>query len=179
MKSYNEALAHYELGGQEAYDRIISGHRRGVRNRQPMVNGEELSEDETYRGGDIYGKGSFFMHSLRYVIGDEVFLTTLKKLATDTAYTYDHFVTSEDVEKLFSQMAGKDLAPFFHFMLRTTSVLDLEVKEVGFQSYQIRCKNHFMDLPIDVATDKQTERMILTAEGLKIKSAKPPPLYIV
>jgi aminopeptidase N len=172
--TYAEALAHYELGGQEAYDRIISGHRRGVRNRQPIVNGEELSEDETYKGGDVYGKGSFFMHSLRYVIGDEVFLTTLKKLATDSAYTYDHFVTSEDVEKLFSKMTGKDLAPFFHFMLRTTSVLDLEVKEVGFQLYQIRCKNHFMDLPIDVATDKQTERMILTAEGLKINSAKPP-----
>ena len=28
-------------------------------------------------------KGSFFMHSLRYVIGDELFFPTLKKLATD------------------------------------------------------------------------------------------------
>jgi len=34
-----------------------------------MVGGEELSEDEAYAGRDIYAKGSFFMHSLRYITG--------------------------------------------------------------------------------------------------------------
>ena len=64
-----------------------------------MVPGDEATVEEVYSGGNIYGKGSFFMHSLRYLIGDDIFFPTLKKLATDTAYTYDHFVTSMDVEK--------------------------------------------------------------------------------
>ena len=69
-----------------------------------MVGGDELSEDETYAGTDIYAKGSFFMHSLRYVIGDDLFFPTLKKLATDPKYTYDNFVTTDDVEKLFRSL---------------------------------------------------------------------------
>lgn len=174
IATYAEALAHYELGGQEAYDKIISGHRRGVKNRQAMVNGEELSEEETYSGGDIYGKGSFFMHSLRYVIGDEIFLKTLYRLATDTNYTYDHFVTSQDVEQLFSRETGKDLKPFFDFYLRTTKVLEFEVKETAFHTYTVTLKNHFMDLPLDLRTERGTTRLTLTREGIMITSAVPP-----
>jgi len=172
--TYAEALVHFELGGQEAYDKIIAGHRRGVKNRQPMVIAEGLSEDETYAGGDIYGKGSFFMHSLRHLIGDELFFKGLMQLATDTAYTYDHFVTSDDVEQLFSKVAGRSLKPFFDFYLRTTNMLDIQVKETGFHSYQISLKNHFMDLPIEIMTDKGRQQTLLGKENIKIESSQPP-----
>ena len=61
--------------------------------------------------GDIYTKGAFFMHTLRYVLGDELFFPTLKKLATDPQYTYSNFITTDDVEQLFSKAAGKNLKP--------------------------------------------------------------------
>jgi len=129
--TYAEALAMLEIGGQPAYDEIIAGHRRNSKNRKAIVPaGDEITEEEVYAGGDIYGKGSFFMHSLRYFIGDEIFFPTLKKLSTDPQSTYDNFVTTMDVEKLFSNAAGKDLKPFFDFFLRTTNVLDITVKEV-------------------------------------------------
>ena len=146
--TYAEALAHFELGGQEAYDRIISGHRRSIKYKKPMVGGEELSEDETYAFTDIYTKGSFFMHSLRFLIGDAIFFPTLKKLATDSAYTYYNFVTTRDVEQLFSGAAQQDLRPFFDFYMRTTEVLDFSVKETGYQQYLIRLNNFFMPLPL-------------------------------
>ena len=139
-----------------------------------MVMEEGHSEDETYSGGDIYGKGSFFMHSLRRLIGDEAFFKGLMRLATDSAYTYDHFVGSDDVEKLFSGVSGKVLKPFFDFYLRTTDVLDIQVKETGFHKYQVSLKNHFMDLPVDVLTDKGLSRMILGKEGITIESGQPP-----
>jgi aminopeptidase N len=74
--------------------------------------------DETYAKNDIYVKGSFFMHSLRYVLGDAIFFPALKKLATDPATTYDNFVTSTDVEQLFSKAAGYSLKPFFDFYFK-------------------------------------------------------------
>ena len=136
--TYAEALAMLEIGGEAAYDEIIAGHRKNARNRMPIVPAvNEATEEDVYSGGDIYGKGSFFMHSLRYVIGDEVFFPTLKRLSTESQYTYDNFVTTNDVEKLFSTAAGKDLKPFFDFYLRTTNVLEVNIKEVGFQKYQI------------------------------------------
>ncbi|MDP5139676.1 MAG: M1 family peptidase, partial [Spirosomaceae bacterium] len=99
IATYSEALAMLELGGEAAYNDMIGRHRRGVKNRQPMVLGHAATEQEVYSGGDIYLKGSFFMHSLRSLIGDEVFFSTLKKLATAPEYTYDNFVSSGDVEK--------------------------------------------------------------------------------
>ena len=174
IATYAEALAYYELGGQDAYDNIISRHRRGVKNRQAMVNGEELSEDETYVGGDIYGKGSFFMHSLRFLIGDDAFFKALYRLATDSNTTYYHFVISDDVEKLFSAAAGKNLKPFFNFYLKTTQVLDFQVKETGFHSYTIKLNNYFMDLPVEIITDKGLQRITIGQQGMVITSTIPP-----
>ena len=173
--TYAEALAMYEIGGQPAYDEIIAGHRRNARNRKAIVPaGDEITEEEVYSGGDIYGKGSFFMHSLRYLIGDEVFFPTLKKLSTDPQTTYDNFVTTMDVEKLFSTAAGKDLKPFFDFFLRTTNVLDITVKEVGFQKYQIKQNNFFMPLPFEITANGQTTRTTIPSEGIMVNAATPP-----
>lgn len=174
IATYAEALMHYELGGQEAYDKIINRHKRSIRFKKPMVGGEELSEDETYAGTDIYAKGSFFMHSLRYVIGDDLFFPTLKKLATDPAYTYDNFVTTDDVEKLFSKESKQDLKPFFDFYIRTTDVLEISIKETGYQKYLIKVNNYFMPLPFEITTSSGTSRTMINKEGLTVNSNIPP-----
>jgi aminopeptidase N len=177
IATYAEALAMLELGGEAAYDEIIAGHRRGSKNAHAVVPaGEGISEKEVYSGGDIYTKGSFFMHSLRYLIGDEIFFPTLKKLATDPQYTYDNFVTTQDVEKLFSTASGKDLKPFFDFYLRTTDVLDLDAKEIGFQKYQLKINNFFMPIPMEITTNGKTNRMVIPKEGITVSSATPPQL---
>ena len=168
--TYAEALAMYELGGQEEYNKIIAAHKRGIRYRKPLVGGEELSEDETYAGNDIYTKGSFFMHSLRYVIGDDVFFKTLKQLATDEAYTYDNTVTTSDVEQLFSKAAGYSLKPFFDFHLRTTALMEISIKETSYQQYQIKPLNYFMDLPYEVTINGKPVRMMIGKEGITVKS---------
>lgn len=174
IATYAEALAMLEIGGESAYNTMINGHRRGVKNRKAMVLAEEITEEEVYSGGDIYGKGSFFMHSLRYVIGDEIFFPTLKKLATDPAYTYDNFVTTDDVENLFSKASAQNLKPFFDFYLRTTDVLDINIKEIGFQKYQITVKNLFMPLPFDIVINGKSDKIIIPAEGLVVNSSFAP-----
>ena len=177
IATYAEALAMLELGGEAAYDEIIAGHRRGSKNAHAVVPaGEGISEKEVYSGGDIYTKGSFFMHSLRYLIGDDVFFPTLKKLATDPQYTYDNFVTTQDVEKLFSTATGKDLKPFFDFYLRTTDILDINVKEIGFQKYQLKINNFFMPMPIEITANGKTNRMVIPKEGITVSSTTPPQL---
>lgn len=172
--TYAEALAHYDLGGQEAYDKIIAAWKRGIKYKKPMVGGEELSEDETYAGNDIYTKGAFFMHSLRYVIGDDIFFPTIKKLSTDPQYTYDSFVTSKDVEALFSGAVGYSLKPFFDFYLRTTKTFEFNMKETGYQTYHIKPLNYVMDLPLDIMINGKTEKYTLTNNGLTVVSSTPP-----
>jgi aminopeptidase N len=178
IATYAEALIHYDLGGQAAYDQIINGHKRSIKGKKPMVGGDELSEDETYAGNDIYTKGSFFMHSLRYLIGDEIFFPTLKKLATDPRYTYDNFVTTDDVEKLFSNESKQNLKPFFDFYTRTTDVIEVVIKETGYQKYLIQVKNYFMPLPYEITTSAGTTRTVIGKEGITVESALPPQVDI-
>jgi len=172
--TYAEGLAHYDLGGQEAYNKIVAGWKRSIKYKKPMVGGEELSEDETYAGNDIYTKGAFFMHSLRFVLGDQVFFPTIKKLSTDPQYTYDNFVTSKDVEELFSNAAGYSIKPFFDFYLRTTKTIEINVKELGYNKYLIKPNNYIMDLPLEIVINGKTEKITLTKDGVTVNSSHPP-----
>ena len=103
-----------------------------------------------------------------------IFFPTLKKLATDPAYTYDNFVTTTDVEQLFSKASDKNLKPFFNFYLRTTEVLDINIKETGYQKYLVKINNYFMDLPMEVTIDGKTQKMSIGKDGLSIMSNTPP-----
>ncbi|MGB4845946.1 MAG: M1 family metallopeptidase [Ferruginibacter sp.] len=171
--TYSEALAFREFGGEQAYDSLITRFKMSIANKKPLVQGEEINSADTYTG-DVYTKGAFFMHSLRYVIGDAVFFPTLKKLATDSIYTYYNFVTTDDVEKLFSKESGKDLKPFFDFYLRTTQKLDIVVKQTGFHKYSVQIKNIPMPLPVDVLADGITTQQMISSKGIQVSSSVPP-----
>jgi hypothetical protein len=98
----------------------------------------------------------------------------LKKLATDPQYTYDNFVTSNDVEALFSNATGKSLKSFFDFYLKTTQTIDFTVKETGYQQYQVKIANHFMDLPVEILLDNELKRIVIPQQGIVLRSKMPP-----
>ncbi|MEJ7736423.1 MAG: M1 family metallopeptidase [Chitinophagaceae bacterium] len=169
ITTYAEALFCLEANGERGYDSMMVVLKRRIKNEKPVVQGEEMNSDEAYIG-DIYPKGAFFMHTLRYVLGDSLFFTTLKKLATDPKYTYSNFVTTDDVEKLFSTEAGKNLKPLFDFYLRTNKKLEIVIKQTGYHQYNVRSTNLPMPLDIDVLTNTGIQRISLTEQGSKIIS---------
>lgn len=175
IATYAEALAYRELAGEEAYHEVMSGHKSRVKNAKPLVQGDAVNSVDTYTG-DLYFKGSCFMHALRYVTGDAIFFPTLYTLATDSAYTYNNTVTSSEVEELFSKAAGKNLQPLFDFYLRKTEVLQFSIKNTKYQTYRLQLLNLDMPLPVEVTTDKGTQQLLLTREGITVQSSIPPTL---
>ncbi|MBL7703585.1 MAG: M1 family metallopeptidase [Ferruginibacter sp.] len=170
---YSEALWCREANGERGYDSMMVMIKKGIRNEKPVVQGEEMNSGDAYIG-DIYTKGAFFMHTLRYVLGDELFFPALKKLATAPQYTYSNFVVTDDVEQLFSKASGKNLKPLFDFYLRTTKKLEITVQQNGFNEYRIKSTNLPMPLPIDVLTDEGTKQVMLEDKWVKISSSFPP-----
>ncbi len=171
--TYAEALCFRELTGERGYDSMALEFRQDIEGRKPLVQGDGISSSETYTG-DIYSKGAFFMHTLRYVLGDSIFFLTLKKLATDPAYTYDNFVTSDDVEQLFSKAFGKDLKPLFDFYLRTTKRLEFMMVQVKSDTYYIQAVNTPMKLPVEITTSNGIQREVLTNKSIKVVSTSLP-----
>ena len=174
IATYAESLCMLEIGGQRAYDSIIDGNKRRISNKTPVVQADEGISEKTTYSRDIYFKGSFFMHSLRYLIGDSIFFPTLKKLATDPNYTYDHFVTTHDVEALFSGASKQNLKPVFDFYLRTTQVLNIQITETDLHKYKIKVQNYFMPLPFEISTPQGVQKIWIGKEGLVIHSDLPP-----
>jgi len=173
ITTYSEALFCREAAGERGYDSMMVMFKKANRNVKPLVQGDAVNSADTYTG-DIYTKGAFFMHTLRYVLGDEVFFKTLKQLATDPQYTYDNFVNTDDVEQLFSKQSGKNLKPLFDFYLRTTSKLEINIMQTGFQEYTINLPNLPMTLPLDILTDEGIQHVALKEKFFVIKSQTAP-----
>ncbi len=170
IATYAEALFCREASGERGYDSMMVVLKTRIKNKRPVVQGDELDIRNAYYGSDMYTKGAFFMHTLRYVLGDALFFPTLKKLATDPKYTYDNFVTTDDVEKLFSSESGKDLKPLFDFYLRTTKNLEIVIKQTGFHEYSVRSTNLPMPLDIEILTNTGIQKITLSDKGEKIIS---------
>lgn len=170
--SFGDALARRELEGEEAYMKYMRNAAMHFSGR-PVIYADTADSDLAYRG-DIYGKGAYFMHSLRYLLGDSIFFPTLKKLATDPAYTYDNTVSTNDVEQLFSKASGRNLRSFFDFYLRTTNKFEVRVKQTAVDKYRISLLNFDTPLPMEITTDKGTTRMMVEKKEFEVQSTVPP-----
>ncbi len=173
ITTYAETLAFRELAGEKAYDSMVLAFKMNIKNLKPLVQGEEVNSGDNYNG-DIYFKGAYFMHTLRYVLADSIFFPTLKKLTTDPNYTYDNFVTTDDVEQLFSKESGKNLKPLFDFYLRTTDRIEINCKQTRNHEYKIHSTNTPMPIPLEIMTDAGLIKIVLDKSPVSIKSKTTP-----
>lgn len=171
--SFGDALYVLDKEGEAAYIDYFKKNAYGIANEKPIVQGKDIDEETAYIG-DIYSKGSFFMHTLRYVIGDNIFFPALKKLATAPQYTYDNLVNTDDVEQLFSNAYGKSLKPLFDFYLRTTKKLEVHVTARQGNKYEIQLDNFQGSLPLDIVTDKGKQKIMTGETGTEISSTTMP-----
>jgi aminopeptidase N len=66
-----------------------------------------------FNGGLSYNKGSWVLHMLRHVVGDETFFDILHAYYADPDYQYGT-ATTEDFQSVCESVSGMDLSDFFH-----------------------------------------------------------------
>ena len=66
------------------------------------------------------------------------------------------------------------MKPLFNLYLRTTDKLDVHVKQLPGNKYLVQLQNIDIPLPVDIATDAGTKRVMLDSKGLKIDSKNMP-----
>jgi len=170
--SFGDALYVRDMEGEDAYINFFK-QRAFFENKKPIVQGKDLDEESAYIG-DIYSKGSFFMHTLRFVIGDSIFFPTLKQFVTSANFTYDNFVTTGDVEQFFSKNSGIDLQPLFNLFLRTTNRLEIHVQRAPKDTFEIKLDNLEMTIPLQITTDKGTQTIMVGKKPISVASTSLP-----
>src|SRR5205823_2016633 len=119
---------------------------------------------------DIYFKGSWVLHTLRWELGDEKFFQCLRRfcyLTSESEKVTDgsqvRLVDTEDFVKLCSKIAGSDLAWFFEVYLRQPKLpkLEQEVKDGVLQLRWVVPEGLTFTVPVPVKVGDKTERVTM------------------
>lgn len=144
--TYAQALYAERLKGRAAYHQVMSEQRRGIANRGAVAPREPHSSQEMYftslwkdsPAGDIYNKGSWIMHSLRHLLGDEEFFRVIRRFAYPdpamekvTDGSQCRFATTDELLAIAEKETGRELDWFWELYLRQPKLPELlsEVKD--------------------------------------------------
>jgi aminopeptidase N len=173
ITTYTDALYLWDRFGPEDYHAKFDDYRRRISNLQPVIPGEDMTSAEVYNL-DLYYKGAYFMHSLRFLLGDEAFFKTLKAFTTDESRTYSNYTSTTDFRQFFEQHTGTELEAFFDLYLYTTDLPQIEIGQTAERQYQISIPNISFSIPMDVAIGGTVQRMLLGPEPVQVSSPEPP-----
>lgn len=176
FQSYMDTLYQEYLHGRDAYNKAMAARAKNFRNMQPVAPREAkiayqvyMAEPDYLRSdGDIYGKGAYILHTLRYLIGDDAFFRALRRMAyptRDLEKTTDgrqvRLVTTDDFLTIAEEESGRRLDWFFELYLRQPKLPKL-ISEISGNQLLLRWEtpnNMPFPMPINIINNGKTERI--------------------
>jgi aminopeptidase N len=154
---------------------------------EPIINAEEEYGRTGVYHAVVYSKGALVLHMLRYVVGDETFISIMNTFAEE----YDgKSATVSDFEAVSEEVSGRNLGWFFDEWVRDTTLPDYTLGDVSVTkasdyevTFNIYQAGDLAKMPVDITlhsaestvtkkvwVDKDTKSVTITT-GSK-------PLYI-
>ncbi|MCW5959938.1 MAG: M1 family metallopeptidase [Pyrinomonadaceae bacterium] len=146
FQSFMDTLYLEQIKGKKAYLDAMKRRAENTRNMQPVAPRDEKIAYQVYMAepdylksdGDIYGKGSVVLHTLRYLIGDEAFFRALRRMAYPTKTMekittgkQSQFVTTDDFRTIAEEESKMKLDWFFEVYLRQPKLPNLVITDAG------------------------------------------------
>jgi aminopeptidase N len=173
--TYMQPLYAQWRGGQIPYDAGLWKLRSQIRNAYPIVSGRHKLEDEVYDnetgpGLDIYYKAALILHSLRQLIGDEAFFTATRRMVygrpdPKPGNFQPRFGSTPEFVAIASQEAHRDLRWFFNayfYQARLPRLVATRNGNTLFLQWRTP-KGIPFPMPLDVAVDGKTVTVPMTA----------------
>jgi len=139
-------------------------------NKQPVAPRNEMTGNEAYTN-DMYSKGSYILHTLRYYLGDDVFKKVLRKWAypdPEMEKIKDggqcRFATTDEFLEIAEKVSGKKLDWFWEAYFRQASLphLKAEIKNDSlYLQWQID-NNVPFPLPVEVKMNDEVLKVELS-----------------
>lgn len=189
--TYAQALYAERLKGPEAYRQVMAEQRIGLENRGAVAPREPHSSQEMYftskwqesPAGDIYNKGSWIMHSLRYLLGDEDFFRVLRRFAYPdpaleklTDGSPCRFATTDELLAIAQKETQRDLAWYWELYLRQPALPELssEVIDGALHLAWKTPKDMPFPMPVDVEIRGKITRVEMKdgAAAVPLRGAK-------
>ena len=173
LTAYGDWLFYWEHGGPEAYFKKARSEARGIPHARPVVSPTNSTEKTAYHP-EIYTKGAMVIHSLRGVLGDELFFPAIKAFASEEKFTYLNRVTTKDFTDFIQRYTGQNLEGFFELYLKTTRLPEVKVKKRGENEFLVSLEGIDFELPVEVKTSTGIQKYQLGKTPTLISSATTP-----
>src|SRR5690606_6818662 len=165
-------LFYLEHGGEEAYREKVQSMQKTIQNKSPIALAKDATSDEAYHL-DIYYKGAYIMHSLRFILGDEVFFPLLKAFLSDEKYIYSNLVKTKDFTDFVQQYSSIDLEGFFQLYLYTAELPEVKIQKKRGNQYAVSIKYIDFALPINIHTSEGIQRLEISSQPTLVQSTSP------
>lgn len=170
--TYMQPLYAEELHGEATYLEYMQSVRGYIQNAEPVAPRAHRTTGEIYfdSGSDIYYKGAWVLHTLRYLIGDDDFFQALRTMAYPTEELRStitgeqcRFASTRDFERIVEQITGYELDWFFEAYLRSAELPELHIEREGETvTLEWRTpKDIPFSLPVEVNREGELERIHL------------------
>ena len=176
--------------GEARYAAMMAEQRRNILNRRPLVSGRSRTSDEVYQiekggpGQDIYYKGAWVLHTLRYLIGDAAFFDATRRLVYGRpdprpGNFAPRFVSTTEFEAVMSAAVGRDLSWFHDVYLREAELPELvETRSDNQLTLEWKTpRNAPFPLPVEVQVDGVVQRVPM--DGGRATIAVPAGAHVV
>jgi aminopeptidase N len=158
--TYAEALYVFDTLGEQRYLDYMSRLRQRVDNRHPLIRGQNMTSAAAY-SDDIYFKGAWVLHSLRWLLGDEDFFEVIWRFSNDAEFAYG-LVNSDDLVRLVREVSGRDISWFWDRYLYRAEEPSWRVKrrlEAGGERVTISWDDPVFEMPLPVTVDGEESRL--------------------
>ena len=190
FQSFMDNLYLEHLGKKEAYFAVMKERAKNTLNIQAVAPREPtpayqiylLAPDYIKSNGDIYGKGAVVLHTLRYLIGDEAFFRSVRRMAYPTkemeSFTdgrQTRLVNTDDYLAIAEEESKMELDWFFEMYLRQPKLPKL-VGETNNGVLDLRWEtpnNMPFPMPIDYVVDGKTQRVEMKDGRASVKFGGP------
>ncbi|MCZ7602888.1 MAG: M1 family metallopeptidase [Melioribacteraceae bacterium] len=177
--TYMQALYAEELSGSEGLQKFMK--TLGMMNVKPVLQEESIPASKAYHP-DIYNKGAWFVHTLRYYLGDEIFYKVLRRWAYPTEELEQvkdgsqcRFVTTEDLIEQIESISGEEVSWLFDVYLRNAKLPELAAVliekdyENELRLQWISPDETIFEMPVEIKLGNEIQMLEMTNGRGKIK----------
>jgi aminopeptidase N len=183
--TYAETLWVEHVHGLDAAQEFMREKRSGMNELATVFRPRRRTAGEAY-DVQMYDKGAWLLHMLRYVMGDEPFFAALKEFGSDPALRFKA-ATSGDFQAICEKHHGAPLRSFFQPWLYGTRWPSYTVHQPKLEGNKatvaIECRSDGQfsyEMPLDVeatcvdgTTVKKRFTLVKGANSLQIEAASP------
>lgn len=165
--------------GIAAYHYQLYKSYLGLVNCDPVVRTGTVTSDQAFNS-DIYGKGGWTLHTLRYLVGDTVFWQATRELLYGTADTAaipypitPKYRTTEDFIAIVNRLTGKDYQWLFDVYLYQAALpelVDSTAGEVRTLSWKVPANKPF-PMPVPVLLNGQPTVLDFSKDAVVLKAS--------